>query len=1044
MAAGNNLFSSTEQYRLRQALQKFGKVFGLKDQNTFMQILLRSTQGAVKEEPSPTGGMQSVPVPPGSMSALEINSSEVNSSLEEVADAILSLQGDGITVSKMVEVFENFIAGDDPDGLADHFKNLPREGSDGKPVNAPTISLTAANDHGRPAMGFLRGESVAGILGLGGGFPIDETISIIEMHHPKLNFSNRDTMASSVFLQALPSIEISKAIPFLDFKIIVKNSPVVKESGLEDGTPVFSNGISIYKFLNGEKIETSSKVMLDLISGIPEEIRNPPPILDGVSGSLPAALPAPSVAGMEVFTSPQTLVDGTLNHVDLDASNANFGANSDPQEIPLENKVLDKFRPLMTLQSFNVQVTPATGMLATKSVDVSLVLHDKTRLSQIQPLIIPAQLGDVEFLCEWGWSHPESDPEINPYGALINSMRVREKYGLMNSTYSFTPSGEVNIALKMYTKGAQKATFELVSNDSGNTHPADTLRDLIVAIRTAMRELKQEGFVLNADMGAPDYLGKASSVKGLLSLTPDQMTGISNFIKTMKSNASGTSSSDEWETLESKWSAAEAGVEDFQTKVDEIFGAKIAAVAGPVSNDTPDPYLIPDTANLPDGTPLFNITHNTHVSLAKILLHFLAEPIRSTKRFDEIQLVFYPMNEYAMWARGLNLGQYPINKETFKELILKELQKSPSVTIQKFLNLMKKLFLNFLGDDIYGLSTFYGTDDDGKRVVEEKYTKDEKAKQNYASTKQKVMEACYTAEGDKRFKKPNVQMFVECVGDVQDKTKSILRLHFFDKNTDSYSSYASLWQATSASDMGVIGKYVSSHKSVQHAEANPPKSTKNKDIEKWDALVKERKNRRTDFGKEAKIAMSYFEEAGLLKEFKVQTEFIDANGDKQSEPRSRYRIKGGPDQLRGILAANIPTLKYGTEFSGIINASLSTQSNPAMETIHMQRQMKSGGATPTGAVDDGLPMMVKPVQLSLDTFGCPFINFGQQFFVDFQTNTTIDDIYAVSGVSHTLTPGEFKSSIKLSPLNKLGQFRSMADQFDDAMAVAKETGGNVS
>ena len=49
MAEGNNLFASTEQYRLRQALQKFGKVFGLKDQNTFMQILLRSTQGSTEE-----------------------------------------------------------------------------------------------------------------------------------------------------------------------------------------------------------------------------------------------------------------------------------------------------------------------------------------------------------------------------------------------------------------------------------------------------------------------------------------------------------------------------------------------------------------------------------------------------------------------------------------------------------------------------------------------------------------------------------------------------------------------------------------------------------------------------------------------------------------------------------------------------------------------------------------------------------------------------------------------------------------------------------
>ena len=161
----------------------------------------------------------------------------------------------------------------------------------------------------------------------------------------------------------------------------------------------------------------------------------------------------------------------------------------------------------------------------------------------------------------------------------------------------------------------------------------------------------------------------------------------------------------------------------------------------------------------------------------------------------------------------------------------------------------------------------------------------------------------------------------------------------------------------------------------------------------------------------------------------------------ESVTKTKYRLRGGPDQLRGILAANMPTLKYGTEFSGILSANLSTNSNPQMEVIHMQRQGAKSGAV--GAVDDGLPMTIKPVTLSLDTFGCPYINFGQQFFVDFQTNTTTDDIYAVSGVSHSLTPGEFKTSIKMTPLNKLGQFRSMVDTLEEAQAVCDDVAKNI-
>ena len=107
----------------------------------------------------------------------------------------------------------------------------------------------------------------------------------------------------------------------------------------------------------------------------------------------------------------------------------------------------------------------------------------------------------------------------------------------------------------------------------------------------------------------------------------------------------------------------------------------------------------------------------------------------------------------------------------------------------------------------------------------------------------------------------------------------------------------------------------------------------------------------------------------------------------------------------------------------------------------MQRQ--GAGSGPSRATDSGLPMTVKPVTLSLDTFGCPYINFGQQFFVDFQTNTSIDDIYAVSGVSHSLSPSEFKTQIKLTPLNKLGQFRSMTDSLNESMALCANVEENI-
>ena len=1048
MAKINNIFGKTNNAKMRETMRRLGSYYGVKDKNSFVQVLIkRAAAGKSQKNPSST--------------EMTKEARETSHNLSVLADAIISLQGDGVFSNQLHGVFKAYIDGqkeiDPTDHVAEVLKTVGTQG--GSKEKCP-ISITLPINDGKEHFGYLRG---VGVNEMFEKVEVDfntsngddrKCISIVEFHHPYLNFANRDTAASSIFLMALPSIEISKAVPFFDMKTIVKGDPIstLNQEGAYGKNPmVFGNGISIYKFLHGERVESAKGVVSQLASMTPREFQKAPRELSGGTQHKDAPQKATkqsvSVAGMEIFTSPQTMVDGTLIHEDLNATASNYGnavyddkgnlvqGNVQPKNIPLENKVLDKFRPLMTVKSFTVQVTPATGMLATKAADVKLTLHDKTRMNQVMPFIVPGQLGDVEFLIEWGWSHPQSDPDVNPYGALIDGMRCKEKYGIMNSSYSFSATGEVEISLKLYTKGASNATFELVSTTKDGKNPSDILKELVIAIRSQMRALKQHGYTMNAEMGAPDVLGKASSVGGILSLKKKERTQIKNFLKKMKKSAAKTTSSGEWEKLSEDFGDAEDGVINFQKEIQKQFKDMIANCCGKGAQI--DPYLHPVASNpIPGyGRKVVDITRPKYVSLAKVISTFVANPILETGRFKEVQLLFYPMNEYAMWARDLNTGQYPLNKDELKKYLEEQLNVTPSMSIQKFLNLIKRHFVNFVGDDIYGLSDFYETTEEGKREIAEKWTKNEKAKQRYTQMKVKILEDCYGGgDSEKRFKKPNIQMWVECVGHVDEPKYSILRLHFFDRACTSYGSYASMWGAANASNLGVIGKSNSANKSLLKAQKHPPKKTD----AKWDALVEARQNRVTDYAPLAKAQTQEFIDNGLLDPIKYKP--IDRDTGEPGPEKTKYRLRGGPDQLRGILAANMPTLKYGTEFSGILSANLATNSNPQMETIHMQRQGAKGGASQ--AQDDGLPMTIKPVTLSLETFGCPYINFGQQFFCDFQTNTTTDDIYAVSGVSHSLTPSEFKTSIKMTPLNKLGQFRSMVDTLEEAKAVSDEVAKN--
>ena len=242
--------------------------------------------------------------------------------------------------------------------------------------------------------------------------------------------------------------------------------------------------------------------------------------------------------------------------------------------------------------------------------------------------------------------------------------------------------------------------------------------------------------------------------------------------------------------------------------------------------------------------------------------------------------------------------------------------------------------------------------------------------------------------------------------------------------------------------LGVFGEYTSSERSLAKWEKTEPKNPKTDEHKNWTTTLNDRKDRVSTAKEKYVQTYAKMVKMGLLEEIKVKAKVPDGAGGEKEEEMLRFRIKGGPDQLRGILAANMPTLKYGTEFSGVLNASLATNSNPMMETIMMQRQRT--GTEPVSTHDDGLPMTIKPVTLSLECFGCPVINFGQQFFVDFGTNTSIDDIYMVSGVSHSITPSDFKTNIKLVPMNKLGQYRSLTDTLHDITTLSEVIGKNIS
>ena len=62
----------------------------------------------------------------------------------------------------------------------------------------------------------------------------------------------------------------------------------------------------------------------------------------------------------------------------------------------------------------------------------------------------------------------------------------------------------------------------------------------------------------------------------------------------------------------------------------------------------------------------------------------------------------------------------------------------------------------------------------------------------------------------------------------------------------------------------------------------------------------------------------------------------------------------------------------------------------------------------------------------------------QQFFVDFCTGTTIDNIYGVNKLDHEIAPGRFDTKMELVPLDAYGRYESLADALGSALQHMKK------
>jgi len=820
------------------------------------------------------------------------------------------------------------------------------------------------------------------------------TMSSIMVFPVGISPAVKNTGGLSLFFNAIPTIEWSRAVPYLEVNVQVARSPLSDDKRL--------NSPGLLKFImGGAKIEPNTAN-----NSIAETSRQS---LDGTVDSEKAL----STMGMEAFLMPQTLTP--MGPTGL------YTEMNSPTLRPTD--VIDPFRPLLSVQSMNVSVVNSAGIGSYKNAKLTLVVHDRSRLSEVADFIKPDLYSTTELMIEYGWIHPEEDYTVNVWGALINMLRVREKFGVTNSSFNMEEGGQVTITLDLHMKGGIEYSMTKVTEDPEITANTNKMQELQLEIsqllESASKQFKDGTFPAKS-VFTSQIFDAASSTTGEINLTKiskqvksaaDRLKSINTDVSNAIAGALNQLYGEQGPALRLQRSLNEA-----ITKKMNILDGKDKKTGQKIPAALADPYLDVSVQKVKKGEldTKFQKVSNT-ISFGKLFMMFAAQPLLNTGKFDDIQILFYTSNSSAGLMRHKNIASFPIPREQFITEYKKSAmeKRSPHMTVREFTSLMSQYFFDNTASEGYGLQDWYQFKDGEISLKKAKRTgKDAEAKAN------KEIEKKLAEMGikDGVFKPIQLSLVMEALPEQQPpgsegqqsekfESKTILRIHVFDKTATAYTSQSELINAAKNEQLGLLT-----------FGAN---NTDEKDQETID--------------REAAKVIVDAEQKGLIQPVENAETLTVAGVD--GPIYRNYKLSGGHKAIKEFVMSTVPYLIYGNQNTAVESLGLSSMQIPELSTVNILRSNRSGYITPEGQGKGGVPLKTIPIQLSTTVIGCPILAFSQQIFVDAGTGTDIDNIYAITGLEHNIEPGSFKSTLTMTPMQAYGKYESAMNKLEQQLAA---------
>lgn len=833
----------------------------------------------------------------------------------------------------------------------------------------------------------------------------------VNVYNPFLGPTTRDTGPIEIFMNAIPTLEFSRCVPYLNLDVITTR----KEVGDSAVTP----SLSMIGFLNPSSRGSADNAMLGA---------------QATQVASEASKLGPGIkSGIELFVMPQTLVN-------LGDTASEF------------TPVIDRLRPLASIDNFTLSTKLQGGTLAFTTGRIEITVFDRSRLREVAAFVRPDLYGTTFLDITHGWSHPDGGlTSSNSFGKFLNALKTETRYRVSNSSYSFEEGGKIKITLSVQSMGSIDLLY---LGPSKTSVQQKELNQVIRALNAAVAEAKGGG--LTTDVKQFDFLDTIKDPSKVLSVAAD-----ANELKKLKEVLNSNKLTDAkikeaiitlFGNISAKAteSTADSATGKLRNAVKEVYSdiiSKLPTLSKDTKEDanggadgitTDDPFaieFISDSLNrfnaLNDNKVKgvngenFEFNNKTgsksqgrldqldYVSYGSAFMKMVVDPLVASNQYDEIQTVFYPFNSFAGAVHDLPISCFPIEQKRLTTAVTELSKKVPDISSQQMIALLQDKFTGYKASRAYLMTGFYNTDKtDASQEVEavDRYTQNGKLIDVTKTFEQRLINVGIP---EAKFVMPKVEVAVEAsklldrdgfpITDDKGNTKTLLKIHVYDSSMDPHQTLTDIISASNDSGLNIIAVPVANY----NAAVNGDKSTKAQN----DARNKYGVNKVIEAGIKS----------GLLEAIDIKTG-LPVTGETAAiiEEATRLgtgvylRIKNDYAKVKELVSAGMPTLTYGSSMSAITTAALATGGNAALSNVLLQRAFAAPGETAPDNVDSGVPMQITPASLSLSTFGCPLFYPMQRFFVDFGTGTSIDSAYFVVSSESSIGSSGYKTDLKLS------------------------------